>query len=257
MKEILDIVYRETSDGPLMMDLFLPQGVDNPPLILWIHGGAWQIGDRKWCLLKRQADRGYAVASVDYRLSGTAIFPAQIVDCKEALLFLRANAAQYGYDGSRVAVGGDSAGGHLAALMGTSAGHSHWEPEGADCAVQAVVDFYGPTAFWRDWPNARKDNSPEACLIGAPATSMQGRMLAAAASPLTYVDGKEPPFLILHGDCDDTVPYSQSLLLRNALEKAGVSVAMHRVFGGGHGFDSPAANAVVDAFLDRHLMQTP
>lgn len=252
MKEHLDILFKTTDEGALYLDLFMPEA-ENPPLILWIHGGGWEAGDRKTPIMKWQVERGYALASVEYRLTGQAPFPANIIDCKDALVYLRQNAGRYGYNAARVAVAGDSAGGHLAALMGTSAGQADWEPAGADCTLQAVVDYYGPTCMGRQWPGSDRPNSPEERLLGAPVAAPAGRARAAVASPLTYVAKDTPPFLILHGDADDVVPYTQSVFLRDALEAAGVPVALHRVFGGGHGFDSPAANAAVDAFLDFYL----
>ncbi|MCL2321081.1 MAG: alpha/beta hydrolase [Oscillospiraceae bacterium] len=245
MKEIVDIAYRTIGDMTLYIDLFLPDNVESPPLIFWIHGGAWMMGDRKWCGLKGQLERGYAVASVDYRLSTIAPFPACIEDCKYALAFLRQNADKYPVDFSKVCVAGDSAGGHLVALMGVSAGHKDWEPEGSDCSVNAVIDFYGPTQLRR----IDHDDNVVETLLGVSVTSAKGLM----ASPLTYINGSEPPFLIIHGDKDDVVNIEHSRLLRNELEKYGCSVAMHTVFGGGHGFDSPAVDAVVNDFLDYHF----
>ena len=237
--------------------MFLPDGTESPPLIFWIHGGAWMMGDRKWCGMKNQIERGYAVVSVDYRLSTEAPFPACIEDCKYALAFLRGNAGKYPVDMSRVCAAGDSAGGHLAALMGVSSGHAGWEPEGADCSVQAVIDFFGPAWFKRGYPqDPGQDNTVVNKLLGVPVTSAKGIMAAAAASPVTYIDGAEPPFLILHGDQDETVSIGQSRMLRDELEKYGVSVAMHTVFGGGHCFDStPAIEAVINTFLDFHFIR--
>jgi len=252
MKELLDITYRETGEYALRLDIFLPDSAKKPPLIFWIHGGAWMMGDRKWCGMKDQIERGYAVASVDYRLSTTAPFPACIEDCKHALAFLRANADRFPVDLSRVCVAGDSAGGHLASLMGVTAGHSDWEPEGADCSVQAVIDFFGPTSLKRE-PGASQDNTVVDTLLGASILSAKGLMAAAQANPVNYVNGTEPPFLIVHGDEDDVVSIEQSYMLRNELEKYGRKAAMHTVFGGGHGFNSPAVEAVVNAFLDYHL----
>jgi len=204
-----------------------------------------------------QVERGYALASIEYRLTGQGIFPAHIIDCKDALIYLKKNASIYGYDADTIIVAGDSAGGHLAALMGTSSGHADWEPEGADCSVQAVVDYYGPTCAGKDWPGLLENdkglsdpNSVQSQMLGAYIFSMQGLARAAVASPLTYIDGSEPPFLILHGDADEIVPYKQSVYLRDALEAVGVPVSMHRVHGGGHGFRGVDINAVVDAFLD-------
>lgn len=214
-------------------------------------------GDRKSPVMLWEVGRGYALASIEYRLTGQGIFPSNIIDCKDALIYLKSNACKYGYDASRIAVAGDSAGGHLAALMGTSNGHTDWESEGKsadmDCSVQAVVDYYGPTALGREWESASNPNSFESQMLGAFVLSAQGRARAAAANPITYIDGSEPPFLILHGDADDVVPYKQSIYLRDALESAGVPVSMHRVHGGGHGFQGVEINAVVDAFLDFHL----
>jgi len=253
MKKHLDIPYKQLDNLTLHLDLFLPDNAINPPLIMWIHGGAWMYGDRKTPFLMRQLDRGYALASIDYRLTDQGIFPCNIIDCKDALIFLKENADKYGYDISRIVVAGDSAGGHLAALIGTSIGHADWEKDGVDCSVKAVIDYYGPIAVDREWENAQDAESPESQLLGEFVLTKRGRVRAAAASPITYIDGSEPPFLIIHGDNDEVVPYSQSIFLRNALEYAGVSVAMHRVHGGGHGFECKAVDAVVDVFLDYHV----
>jgi acetyl esterase/lipase len=258
MREILDIPYRNISGMTLHIDLFLPDDSKSPPLIFWIHGGAWMMGDRKWCGMKEQIERGFAVASVDYRLSTIAPFPACIEDCKYALAFLRENADSYPIDLSRVCAAGNSAGGHLAALIGITAGHADWEPEGADCSVQAVIDFYGPSWIKREYPltlNPESDRTVVNNLLGADVTTPKGIAAAFAASPLTYIDGTEPPFLILHGDKDDVVSIEQSRILRNELEKYGRSVAMHTVFGGVHCFDhnTPVVEAVVNSFLDYHF----
>ena len=253
MKKHMDILYKQINGIDLYLDLYMPENEDNPPLIMWIHGGAWMYGDRKSPIMLWQVERGYALASVEYRLTNQGIFPANITDCKDALVYLRQNAGKYGYDAARIAVAGDSAGGHLAALMGTSNGHADWEPDGADCSLQAAVDYYGPTTVGKEWASASNPESFESLMLGEFVLSKRGRMKAAAANPITYIDGSEPPFLIIHGDADDVVPYKQSIYLRDALEAAGVPVAMHRVFGGGHGFGCVAVNAVVDAFLDYHL----
>ncbi|MCL2816035.1 MAG: alpha/beta hydrolase [Oscillospiraceae bacterium] len=264
MKKHMDILYKQIDGIELYLDLYMPENGTNPPLIMWIHGGAWMFGDRKSPGLLWQAERGYALASIEYRLTGQGVFPANIIDCKDALVYLRQNAAQYGYDASRIAVAGDSAGGHLAALMGTSSGHADWEPKGADCSVMAAVDFYGPTALGREWPGLSESaeslsdpNAVRSQMLGAYLFSKRGMMIAAAADPVTYIDGSEPPFLIIHGDADDIVPYKQSIYLRDALEAAGVPAALHRVHGGGHGFDNAAVNAVVDDFLDYYVKTTP
>jgi acetyl esterase/lipase len=260
MTKRLDIPYKEIDGLTLYLDLYMPDNTANPPLIMLIHGGAWMYGDRKSPIMLWQVERGYALASIEYRLTGQGVFPAHIIDCKDALVYLKQNAGKYGYDASRIIAAGDSAGGHLAALMGTSNGQTDWEPTGADCNVQAVVDYYGPTSLGRDWPGLLEEDkglsdpdSVQSQLLGAYIFSKQGKSRAMAANPITYIDGSEPPFLILHGDADTVVPYTQSLYLRNALEAAGVSVAMHRVHGGGHGFESAEVNTVIDFFLDYHF----
>jgi acetyl esterase/lipase len=252
MKEIIDIVYKTIDDISLKLDLFLPDNNENSPLVLWIHGGAWMMGDRKWCGMQGQLKRGYAVASIDYRLSTVSPFPACIIDCKYALAFLRKNENKYPIDVSRICVAGDSAGGHLAALMGVTAGHSEWEPEEADCSVQAVIDFYGQISFKDEKKSSDDDNVIET-LFGVPVNTPKGLMIGATASPLTYINGKEPPFLIIHGDQDDIVPIEQSYLLRNELEKYSQKNSMYTVFGGGHGFNCPAVESIVNSFLDYHL----
>ena len=260
MKKHMDIAYKEINGITLYIDLYLPENETNPPLIMWIHGGAWMYGDRKSPIMLWQVERGYALASIEYRLTGQGTFPDHIIDCKDALIYLKQNAAKYGYDATRIAVAGDSAGGHLAALMGTSNEHTDWEPDGADCSVQAVVDYYGPTALGKEWPGLLESDkglsdleSVQSQLLGAYVFSKQGMARAAAANPITYIDGSEPPFLILHGDADDIVPYKQSAYLRDALEAVGVPVSMHRVHGGGHGFAGTDINAVIDVFLDYYL----
>jgi len=260
MKKHMDILFKQIDGIDLFLDLYMPENETKPPLIMWIHGGAWMYGDRKSPIMLWQVERGYALASIEYRLTGQGIFPAHIIDCKDALIYLKKNAEKYGYDADRIVVAGDSAGGHLAALMGTSCGHADWEPEGEDCSVQAVVDYYGPTSVGKEWPGLLEadkgladPDSVQSQMLGAYIFSKQGRARAAAASPLTYIDGTEPPFLILHGDADEIVPYKQSIYLRDVLEAAGVPVSMHRVHGGGHGFAGADVNAVIDAFLDYYL----
>jgi len=212
-----------------------------------------------------QVERGYALASIEYRLTRQGIFPAHIIDCKDALIYLKKNAGKYGYNVNRIAVAGDSSGGHLAALMGTSKGHAAWEPDEADCSVQAVVDYYGPTSLGKEWDElseyiiTKKESDPDDVqtqLLGACVLSKHGKARAAIANPITYIDGSEPPFLILHGDADPVVPYKQSIYLRDALEAVGVPVSMYRVLGGGHGFQGNDINAVIDTFLDFYLRQS-
>src|SRR4051794_22649486 len=149
---IPDVEYARIEDQRLMLDLYLPrQSARSPeaaPLVVWVHGGAWRSGSRKDLPLGGLVERGYAVASVDYRLSPVARFPAQVHDIKAAVRFLRARRGEYGYDASRIAIAGNSAGGHLAALVGVTNGHSELEGTVGDnpsekSDVQAIVSLYG------------------------------------------------------------------------------------------------------------------
>ncbi|MCU0241227.1 MAG: alpha/beta hydrolase [Vicinamibacteria bacterium] len=252
----LDIAYT-TKPRTLALDLYTPAGTPPFPVIVWIHGGGWQSGTKSLSRdhpARRQRERGYAVASVEYRLSGEAIFPAQIQDCKAAVRFLRGHAREYGLDANRVAAWGSSAGGHLVALMGTSGGVAALEDPGQGDAgqssrVQAVVDWYGPTDFLSTGPYS--PGSAEAAMLGCAVTACPDR--ARAAGPLTYVDHGDPPFFIEHGTRDTTVKPLHSELLHAALLVAGVPSTYVLIEGAGHGgaeFMTAANVARIEAFLD-------
>ncbi|MBY0503710.1 MAG: alpha/beta hydrolase [Bryobacteraceae bacterium] len=234
----------------LLLDIFVPPGPPKP-LVVWIHGGAWQNGNKENPPTLRLLP-GFAAASIRYRLSQVAPMPAQIDDCRAAIRFLRANAAKYGYNGAKIGVWGSSAGGHLVALLGAIG-------EGED-KVQAVVDWFGPTALRRMsmYPSRMDHDSPEAPearLIGGPV--QQNAELAEKANPITYVTKDDPPYFIQHGDADPLVPMEQSELLRDALKKAGIAVEFEILHGAGHGgpaFQAPANLEKVKAFLARHLL---
>jgi acetyl esterase/lipase len=257
-----DIEYVPGGGKARSLDLYLPRESEDKklPLIVWIHGGAWLGGDKGGCPAVRFVLRGYVVASINYRLSQEAIFPAQIHDCKAAIRWLRANADKYAIDPDRVGVWGSSAGGHLVALLGTSGDAKDLEGDEGNLKyssrVQAVCDWFGPTDFTKigDFPSDLKHyapDSPEAKLIGGPV--LENKDKAARANPIPYIAKGVPPFLIMHGDKDMTVPHNQSELLYEALKKAGVDVTFHTVPGGGHGFGGPEVDKMVDAFFDRVL----
>jgi acetyl esterase/lipase len=220
-------------------------------LVVWIHGGAWVNGNKENTPALFLLEQGFALASIRYRLSGQAAFPAQIEDCRAAIRFLRTNAAKYGYDAGKIGVWGSSAGGHLVALVGTMGT--------GDDKVQAVVNWYGPTNLRRMSMHASVIDhdspiAPESRLIGA--TVQQNAELAERANPITYITKDDPPFFIQHGDADSTVPLEQSELLYEALQAAGVPVEFEVLHGAGHGgplFQQAANLEKIRSFLAKHL----
>ncbi|RPJ57230.1 MAG: alpha/beta hydrolase [Acidobacteria bacterium] len=241
-----DQVYSTVGGRNLTLDLYVPhnvKAVDKLPVVVWIHGGAWRTGSKDRCPAVPLLNRGFVVASISYRLSQEAIFPAQIHDCKAAIRWLRANAGRFPIDRDRIGVWGASAGGHLAALLGTSGDVKELEggPDNLNYSsrVQAVCDYFGPIDFLRmnDEPGAMDHNaadSPESALIGGPIQANPEKV--ARANPMTYASSDDPPVLILHGDQDRTVLPSQSQLLHDALKNVGVKVRLGIVKGQGHGF---------------------
>ena len=269
-----NLVYARIDDRALTLDLYLPTTGPKPcPLILWIHGGAWRVGDKSWCdELLPLVEAGWALASVDYRLSQEAIFPAQIRDVKAAARWLRLHAAEYGLDPERFAAGGSSAGGHLAAMLGVSFYVKRWDlggeysecaPAEVSSAVQAVVDWFGPSDFnhMNDEPGDQDHlapDSPESQLIGGAVPDHPDRV--AAASPIRYVYPGFPPFLILHGDQDHLVLPNQSSLLHQALQKWWVPAELGWIGQAGHGFDGERYQQALEksrTFLTRELVEKP
>jgi acetyl esterase/lipase len=267
----------------LQLELLVPQGVSGPvPVVLWIHGGGWRTGSRLPVPTRASnlCASGYAVASVDYRLTTTALWPAQIQDVRGAVRWLRAHAAQYGLDVDRFGAWGDSAGGHLAAFLAFSGGVGTitvgsftLDLEGSigdsggnldqSSRVQAVVDWYGATDvlqmhFYPTTVNHDGSGSDESKFLGGP---IQDRAeLAATANPVTYVDPDDPPLLIMHGTLDKLIPFNQSQLLVDAMKAAGaggIPARLYPVVGAGHGgassFDKTAILQVVYDFFDSIL----
>lgn len=259
-----DLVYVEGGHERHKLDLFVPENASGPlPLIIWVHGGGWQNGSKEGCppLRAGYTTKGYAVASINYRLSGHAPFPAQIEDCKAAIRWLRAHAQEYGLDPKRFGAWGSSAGGHLVALLGTSGDVKEFDV-GANLnqssRVQAVCDYYGPTDFTvfvttPGYERHADEESPEAKLLGG--AVLKNRDNATRVNPITYVSRDDPPFLIVHGDQDRTVPLNQSELLFTAMKKAGTTVHFHTIHGAGHGngFGGRDLETMVSAFFERNL----
>lgn len=261
-----DLAYVEGGSRAQRLDLFLPVSAPKPvPLIIWVHGGGWAAGDKSNSPATRLVADGYAVASLNYRLSGEATFPAQIQDCKAAVRWLRANAEKYGIDPAKFAVWGSSAGGHLVALLGTAGDRKHFAQVGGHLSVsesvQAVCDFYGPTdLLLMDKQSAgrgvfRHDDakSPEGLLVGG--AIQENREKAERANPLYYLSKDAPPFLIVHGIHDHTVPIGQSELLYERLKANHTPVTFQKVISGhgGPAFRQPDAEALVSSFFARTL----
>lgn len=258
VKTLRNVEYAKVGTKSLLMDVFVPAGADKPlPLIVWIHGGGWIGGDKSYCPALKFSKQ-YVVASIDYRLAQEAMFPAQIEDCKAAIRFLRANAKKYSIDPDRVGVWGSSAGGHLVALLGTSGGVKELEGKVGECLdqssrVQAVVDFCGPA----DFPLFLKGVTPNAIkplqgLLGS-TDEKKVKDLTVKASPVTYAAKDAPPFLIVHGEKDQTVPISQAVSMQVALKKAGTDVTLYVVKGAGHGCLNDVTVKMTGDFFDKHL----
>ncbi len=261
VKVLRDLQYVEDGHERHRLDLYLPEKAEGRlPVVVWIHGGAWMAGSKEGCPAAPFASQGCAVASINYRLSQHAVFPAQIEDCKAAIRWLRANAAKYHLDPDHIGVWGASAGGHLVALLGTTAGVKEFEGSGGNLdqssRVQCVLDWFGPTELTTMGKEGDPPGSPVALLIGGPA--QENKEKARRASPLTYVNKDSAPFLIMHGDKDDLVPLRQSELLADALKKAGVEAKLQVVKGNGHGgpgFTSPENLRLIEAFFVKHLRE--
>lgn len=252
-----------------LLDIYLPQNaLNNTPLIVWIHGGAWMFNDKYSDMgymrntLKGFIDSGYAVASIDYRYSTEAVFPAQIQDCNQALEYLYQHAAQYKLDKNRIALIGFSAGGHLASLTGLSNNNAVKEFYPAagkpTFKIKCVLDFYGPSDFVAlgSFPDTSVNNAanPVSLLLGA--LPIDRPDLAKRASPTTYVDKDDPPFLIVQGEKDESVPYTQSKLLSGWLTVTGVKNELIIVPNAPHYgemFDAAYIRKSVFSFVRNHL----
>ena len=247
-----------------LLDIYLPPNPKGKlPLVIFVHGGAWLVNDKyadMGYMRKTVAEivnSGFALASIDYRFASDAIFPAQIQDCNRAVSFLVDNADKYGIDKNRIAVMGFSAGGHLASLMGLSKNNNiegfFMPGTNRSFTFKAVVDFYGPAELIL-FPGSDDPKSPESILIGA--TPLSRPDLAKAASPVTYVDKSDPPFLIIHGEKDDMVLPKQSQLLSSWLTVAGVQNELVIVKDAPHYgemFDTDELRKKVISFLKTRL----
>jgi len=215
-----------------LLDVYVPAtGKSSYPVVVWIHGGAWMSNDKYADMgymkstLKEFIEKGYAVASIDYRWSTMAIFPAQIQDCNQALEFLYQNANKYKLDKNRMALIGFSAGGHLANLVGLSNNNNvkdfYADGKKPHFKIKVVLDFYGPIDFLTLKGHDSKDpRSPINLLLGGTVADNEAK--AKQASPVTYIDKNDPPFLIVQGEKDESVNPDQAITLSEKLEAAGV-----------------------------------
>jgi acetyl esterase/lipase len=252
-----DVAYVNGGGARQSLDVYIPKDAKAPmPLVIWIHGGGWNSGGKSAMPGAALLPYGYVVASINYRLSQDATFPAQIQDCKAAVRFLRAHAKDYNIDPDRIGVWGASAGGHLAALLGTTDGDKDLEGKGGNekvsSAVQAVIDFSGP-ADLRGLDD-RGVNGLVAKLLGAVSTKVPDK--AAAASPVCHVSKSAAPHLIVHGETDDVVPVATSIAYQKALEAAGADSTLVTIPNVGHNISGPILfkyrQPILD-FLDKHL----
>lgn len=261
-----DIPYANDTLKKHLLDIYLPPiKKASYPLIVWIHGGAWMLNDKYADMgymtqtLKAFADSGYAVASIDYRYSTTAVFPAQIQDCNQALEFLYKNAGKYSLDKNHIALIGFSAGGHLANMMALSANNNvkyfYADGKKPKFRIKLCLDFYGPSDFSKLNGNENSDpKSPVSLLLGATVTARPD--LAQIASPITYIDKNDPPFLIVQGEKDQSVNPEQSKLLSSQLTAAGVKNELIIVPGAPHYgvmFDADYIRKSIFVMLDRYM----
>jgi acetyl esterase/lipase len=258
-----DIPYAVSTSGEtLRLDLYLPEA--GAPLLVWLHGGAWEAGNKSAMPLAPIIERGFAVASLDFSPASKARFPGQIHEIKAAIRFLRGQAQRYGYDARRIAIAGASSGAHLAAVVGTSNGHAELEGtlgehRGESSDVQAILSYFAATNLTtilaQSTPIGLNIREPALIrLLGA--TPKEAEPLARLASPVFQVDAGDPPLLLLHGDQDPQMPINQSHELEGAYEKAGLEVELIVVHGAAHGGDafySPANVERAAQFLDATL----
>ena len=264
VRKLADIQYGEVDGRALRLDLYLPMTQKPAPLVVFVHGGAWRSGSKQNMPLGGLVEEGFALASVDYRLSPVARFPAQVHDIKAAIRFLRAKQGEHGYDAQRIAVAGSSAGGHLAALVGVTNGHPELEGEigqhrGQSSDVQAIVSYFGASNFL----TILRQSTPHGLGVRIPALQLllgcqpeDDPDLAKLASPVFHIDGADPPLLALHGDQDPQMPVNQSIELVGKYEELGLPVMMELVHGAAHGgalFYDRDRTRIVSTFLRRNL----
>lgn len=250
-----------------LLDVYIPANVAGSlPVVIWVHGGAWRVNDKYADMgymkntVRSFIEKGYALVSIDYRHSTTAAFPAQVQDLNQALEFLYLNAAKYKLDKNKFALIGFSAGGHLSSLLALAQNNNipdfYYNKKKPEFRIRAVLDFYGPSDFLAmvgtGDPNVTDD--PISTLLGA--SPILRPDLSKRASPVTYVDKDDPPFFIVQGEKDESVPYQQSVLLQSYLNIAGVKNELTIVKGAPHYgemFDAESIREKLFVFLSQTL----
>jgi acetyl esterase/lipase len=264
IKKTADVEYVRAADHSLRLDLYQLDDAKAAPLLVWVHGGRWEVGSKEPMPLTALVERGYAVASLDFSPASTAPFPGQIHEIKAAVRFLRSQAANYGYDATRIGILGASSGAHLAALVGVTNGHAELEGTLGDhrdtsSDVHAIVSYFGASNL----TTILKQSTPFGLNIRAPslktflgAAPEDNEAVARLASPVFHVDASDPPLLLLHGDQDPQMPINQSHELQGVYDERGLDAAFVVVHGAVHGgdqfFDAQRTKRVA-AFLDAHL----
>ena len=262
--EYADIVYASVQGLDLALDIYMPDDVENPPLVVFMHGGAWRANNKRSEYPSQYVDYGFAVAGLDFRQSTQARFPAQVHDIKAALRFLRANAEQFGFNADKIAISGYSSGGHLATLVGVTNGHAELEGELGDYLdtssdVQAIISYYGA----HDLTSILSQSTEFGLGVRIPALQAllgaqpeENPELARLASPVFHIDATDPPLLLFHGDEDIQMPIDQSYQMDVKYKELGLDVYFDVVEGAGHGgveFFAPDQLQRAIAFLRRTL----
>ena len=256
-----DIEFARVGDLSLRLDLYVPPAA-HPPLVVFVHGGAWRAGSKSDFPLGKLVAEGFAIASVDYRLSTQAQFPAQSHDIKAAIRYLRAHQTELGIDAHRIVISGASAGGHLAALVGVTNGNKELEGDiggnlDQSSDVQGIISLFGAS----DFMTILSQSTPHGLQVRVPALQLllggqpsEKPDLAKLASPVDHVDAHDPPLLLIHGDADPQMPPEQSKELAEAYQHAGLPVQLVIISGAGHGggkFFDDEHIAMMKDFLDK------
>lgn len=247
-----DVEYGKAGERSLKLDLYQPAkpAAKKLPCIVWIHGGGWRGGNKASGsrLLGFVRTGNYVGVSVGYRLSGEAVWPAQIHDCKAAIRWVRTNAEEHGINPERIGLWGSSAGGHLVSLLATSSDVKELEGEngspGVSSRVKCVVDYCGPT---------KMTVFKHPAVMQLFGSEKAHKTHAKIASPATHVTKDDPPILIVHGTQDNVVPIAQAELFHKKLNEAGVDATFVKMEGGGHGIGGKEITSRVAAFFDKHL----